>query len=166
MQVCTCQCRLILHTLRNSSMAAKKKPKKTDPMLGALAASFGAPKAEPLENESVTTEEGRVDEEPISQVEAVLEPPSTVAKIPAQISPPETTGAGVKKTTVSLHPAEQDKIDLILDALLRSRRHRGGFSDAIKIALRLCLIDDESIAQAWDQARAQDLRIARHRRDS
>ncbi|MES2437489.1 MAG: hypothetical protein V4584_00390 [Verrucomicrobiota bacterium] len=147
-------------------MAAKKKPKKTDPMLGALAASFGTLKAAPLENEPAPTEEGREEEQPIPLAEPVPEPPVPVAKVPVPIAPPETTGAGVKKTTVSLHPAEQDKIDLILDALLRGRRHRGGFSDAIKIALRLCPIDDESIAQAWDQARAQDLRIARHRRDS
>jgi len=147
-------------------MAAKKKPKKTDPMLGALAASFGTPKAAPSENESASAVEGRVGDEPIPQAEQTPEPPVQAARISAPVSPPETMGGGVKKTTVSLHPAEQDTIDLILDALHRSRRHRGGFSDAIKIALRLCTIDDESIAQAWDHARAQDLRIARHRRDS
>ena len=135
-------------------------------MLGALAASFGTPIAAPLESKPALTEEGRGEKEPIPEAEPVPEPPIPVVKIPFPISPLEALGAGVKKTTVSLHPAEQDKIDLILDALLRGRRHRGGFSDAIKIALRLCHINDESIAQAWDQARAQDLRISRHRKDS
>lgn len=86
---------------------------------------------------------------------------------PAPARQPEASGGGgVKKTTVSFHENEQDKIDLILDALKRSRRHRGGFSDAIKIALRLCSLDDDSIGRAWDEARAQDQRVLRHRRNS
>ena len=73
---------------------------------------------------------------------------------------------GVKKTTVSFHSSEQSQVDQILDALFRTRRHRGGFSDAIKIALRLCPLDDETIAKAWDEARAQDGRVLRHRKNS
>lgn len=73
---------------------------------------------------------------------------------------------GVKKTTVSFHSSEQSQVDQILDALFRIRRHRGGFSDAIKIALRLCPLDDETIAKAWDEARAQDGRVLRHRKNS
>lgn len=74
--------------------------------------------------------------------------------------------AGVKKTTVAFHSTDQDRVDAILDILLRLRRHRGGFSDAIKIALRLCPLDDAAIAEAWDQARAQDGRVLRHRKNS
>lgn len=97
-------------------------------------------------------------------------------KISADPSPtgeggPSTTGegtesGGVKKTTVSFHSSEQSQVDQILDALFRTRRHRGGFSDAIKIALRLCPLDDETIANAWDKARAQDGRVLRHRKNS
>jgi hypothetical protein len=68
---------------------------------------------------------------------------------------------GVKKTTVSFYAAEQAQVDRILDTLLRVRRHRGGFSDAIKIALRLCPIDPAAIAKAWDEARAADRRTTR-----
>lgn len=77
-----------------------------------------------------------------------------------------TEAGGVKKTTVSFHSSEQSQVDQILDALFRTRRHRGGFSDAIKIALRLCPLDDETIAKAWDEARAQDGRVLRHRKNS
>lgn len=73
---------------------------------------------------------------------------------------------GVKKTTVSFHASEQSQVDQILDILFRTKRHRGGFSDAIKIALRLCPLDSESIANAWEQARAQDGRVSRHRKKS
>lgn len=157
-------------------MAAKKKPKKDDAMLGALAASFGTskpvlPAAEPIP-EPVTIEEGRgADEEPAPAPPPPVpasEPPPVVKKPAAKKKelPPIPENLGVKKTTVSFHPAEQDKIDQILDALLRGRRHRGGFSDAVKIAIRLCPIDLAEIAEAWDQARTQDLRVSRHRKDS
>ena len=154
-------------------MAAKKKPKKDDAMLGALAASFGTskpvvPAADPA-TETGTIEEGRGGEQeapPVSPAPAPAPPLVTKPAAKKKELPPIPENFGVKKTTVSFHPAEQDKIDQILDALLRSRRHRGGFSDAIKIALRLCPIDPDEIAEAWDLARAQDLRIARHRKDS
>ena len=150
-------------------MAAKKKPKKDDAMLGALAASFGTsqpvvPAAEQA-TEADILEEGRGGDQ---ESPPIPTPSPTVTKPAAKKKelPPIPENFGVKKTTVSFHPAEQDKIDQILDALLRSRRRRGGFSDAIKIALRLCPIDPAEIAEAWDLARAQDLRIARHRKDS
>ena len=161
-------------------MPAKKNVKKPDPMLGALAASFGAAKVAPTTEETATEEAqtpppivGRGGEAPTPNPVAVTPAPVPIpapakpsAPLHKPVPPVEAGGAGVKKTTVSFHESEQDKIDLILDSLRRSRRHRGGFSDAIKVALRLCPLDDESIAQAWDAARSQDLRVARHRRDS
>jgi hypothetical protein len=68
---------------------------------------------------------------------------------------------GVKKTTVSFYATEQAHVDQMLDLLLKSRRHRGGFSDAIKIALRLCPMSAEQIGKAWDAARASDKRTQR-----
>lgn len=68
---------------------------------------------------------------------------------------------GVRKTTVSFYATEQAQVDQILDLLLKSRRHRGGFSDAIKIALRLCPMSAEQIGKAWDAARASDKRTQR-----
>lgn len=143
-------------------MAAKKNPKKADPMLGVLAATFGvqksAPSAAKAESQPIQPEErGGESRDPVTQ---------PAPKFPTQSTPPVAPSAGVKKTTVSFHENEQDKVDLILDSLKRTRRHRGGFSDAIKIALRLCPLDDESIARAWDEARAQDQRVLRHKRQS
>jgi hypothetical protein len=71
---------------------------------------------------------------------------------------------GVKKTTVSFYGADQERVDYILDTLLETRRHRGGFSDAIKIALRLCPTDPVAIAKIWDEVRAGDKRTQRPKR--
>jgi hypothetical protein len=68
---------------------------------------------------------------------------------------------GVVKTTVSFYSVEQDQVDAILGLLLKSRRHRGGFSDAVKIALRLCPLEESRIGKAWDAARALDQRTKR-----
>lgn len=158
-------------------MATKKTPKKADPMLGALAASFGTAKLVPVEKETVvpkpleTAQNGGGESAeiptPISEEQATVPNPGTPTQppIPAAVVS-NASLRGVKKTTVSFHDTEQDKVDEILDALKRSRRHRGGFSDAIKIALRLCPLDDEAIGAAWDEARSQDQRVLRHRRDS
>jgi len=71
---------------------------------------------------------------------------------------------GVKKTTVSFYATDQERVDYILDTLLETRRHRGGFSDAIKIALRLCPTDPAAISQIWDEVRAGDKRTQRPKR--
>ena len=71
---------------------------------------------------------------------------------------------GVKKTTVSFYSKDQDRVDYILDTLRAVRRHRGGFSDAIKIALRLCPEDPAAIARAWDDVRSADRRTQRPKR--
>lgn len=160
-------------------MATKKTPKKADPMLGALAASFGTAKPVPVTKETaglkpLETAQKREGESaeappppPTADATATLpdpEKPTHPPRLPAAVS--IAVLRGVKKTTVSFHDKEQDKVDEILDALKRSRRHRGGFSDAIKIALRLCPLDDQAIGAAWDEARSQDQRVLRHRRNS
>ncbi len=157
-------------------MPAKKNPKKADPMLGALAASFGAAKPAPAAQKEAAKPEPELQKGRGEHAETPAPAPAIVIASPPVAAPPNpptpapqpeaSGGGGVKKTTVSFHDSEQDKIDLILDALKRSRRHRGGFSDAIKIALRLCSLDDDSIGRAWDEARAQDQRVLRHRRNS
>jgi hypothetical protein len=71
---------------------------------------------------------------------------------------------GVVKTTVSFYSVEQDQVDAILGLLLKSRRHRGGFSDAVKIALRLCPLEENRIGKAWDAARSLDQRTKRRKK--
>ena len=76
----------------------------------------------------------------------------------------ESQSSLLRKTPVSFQAVEQEQIDKILDLLLKCRRHRGGFSDAVKIALRLCPLDPAVIGKAWDEARTQDRRTARPRK--
>ncbi len=72
--------------------------------------------------------------------------------------------SGLRKTTVSFQAEEQQHIDNILGVLLKIRRYRGGFSDAVKVALRLCPLDEALIGKAWDEARAGDRRTKRPKR--
>lgn len=159
--------------------------KKPDPLSALLAASFRASEPTPVEappqTVSLSPSIATVEDAVIQPTEAVLkeEPIQAVTPLPvvavpvprkpraSKVPEPEPLPAydfeGVKKTTVSFYAAEQAKVDDILDTLLKVRRHRGGFSDAIKIALRLCPIDPQSIATAWDAARASDKRTQRAR---
>lgn len=130
----------------------------------------------------VPAEEPKEVTSEIAQMEEAAAEASPAVEVPVKISKPKAEGTrgarstkatvvedplpplefdGVKKTTVSFYAAEQAQVDRILDTLLRARRHRGGFSDAIKIALRLCPIDPAQIAKAWDEARAADRRTTR-----
>ncbi len=93
------------------------------------------------------------------QVDSQAPPPQEPPSSPEPIY--EYSGA--RKTTVSFYPAEHDQVDRILDLLIKARRHRGGFSDAIKVALRLCPLDVKLIGEAWDEARAADKRTSRGR---
>lgn len=115
----------------------KKPSKKTDPLSAALAASFHAapPKGQ------VTAQEAPI---PASQS-------ATGEGSPPPFDP-------IKKTTVSLYATDQALVDAILEALQKGKRHRGGFSDAVKIALRLCPVDEIKIGEAWEAARAEDKR--------
>jgi hypothetical protein len=103
--------------------------------------------------DGVGEERVKVDQRPKTAPRAPKAVPETEALVP--------DFEGVKKTTVSFYATEQAQVDQILDLLLKSRRHRGGFSDAIKIALRLCPMSADQIGKAWDAARATDKRTQR-----
>lgn len=160
--------------------------KKPDPLSDLLAKSFTAPpkplvaspppvstKQEPLPVEHTREAPEKAPSAPQEVASASREGetkprteqrPRAAAKTPK--SNPEAEAfvpdfEGVKKTTVSFYATEQAQVDQILDLLLKSRRHRGGFSDAIKIALRLCPMSAEQIGKAWDAARASDKRTQR-----
>jgi hypothetical protein len=155
--------------------------KKTDDLNALLAASFRASEtvspsfSEEVEHASTMKElppEPPVEAESSAVAELDTSPQTTkpaakpkakakimVAPEPEDLQPPDFEG--VKKTTVSFYATEQAQVDMILDTLLRVRRHRGGFSDAIKIALRLCTSDPQLIGKAWDEARAADKRVQR-----
>lgn len=81
-----------------------------------------------------------------------------------EVAPGSNPDVELKRTTVVFTQVEQAQIDKILGLLLKSKRHRGGFSDAVKIALRLCPLDQEKIGQAWDEARAMDRRTKKFTR--
>ena len=120
--------------------------------------------------ESAAEPDPNGEDEPGVAVPAPIEEVSIKPRTPRKSKPepepepPPYEFEGCRKTTVSFYATEQAKVDDILDQLLKVRRHRGGFSDAIKIALRLCPIDPQSIASAWDDARAADKRTQRTRR--
>jgi hypothetical protein len=181
MQVCPCHEALDRQSCKSLVMAAKNQKKKPDPLREALAASFSTPK--PVEPTPPDIPSGDLPAPPPDTVgeETEVPHPRKPAEPQAPAVPPQRTEVGtrmpsqntlpprppgVKKTTVSLHANEQDRVDEILDVLYRTKRHRGGFSDAVKIALRLCPLDPEAITEAWEQARAQDLRTVRHRDNS
>jgi hypothetical protein len=182
MQVCPCYGEPDRQSCKSLVMAAKNQKKKPDPLREALAASFSTPKpVEPAPPESIPTGDLPVQPQGAAGEGTEVPRPSEPAEPQAPAARPPRTEVdtqapsldtlpprppGVKKTTVSLHANEQDRVDEILDVLYRTKRHRGGFSDAVKIALRLCPLDPEAIADAWEQARAQDLRTVRHRDNS
>lgn len=151
--------------------------KKPDPLSALLAASFKSEPAPALiaVSESVSNPEVVQPAPPPADPTPMAEIPSApeadeASKPKAQrkaraakvvdMTPPELEGA--RKTTISFSAAEQERIDMILDTLIRTRRHRGGFSDAIKVALRLVSDDAAQITQAWDEVRAADRRTTRH----
>jgi hypothetical protein len=160
--------------------------KKPDPLSDLLAKSFTAPPKPlvaspppvPLKQEPRTPELTREAPEKAPEAPQGVESisregdakpkadqrPRTAARAPKpdpEEDPFVPDFEGVKKTTVSFYATEQAHVDQILDLLLKSRRHRGGFSDAIKIALRLCPMSAEQIGKAWDAARASDKRTQR-----
>lgn len=141
-------------------------PPPSVPVEAPSAVTEEAPVSEMIHSEPREEVETPVVSEPIAEVSAPRKPRAARAAKASEPEPeplPPFDFEGVKKTTVSFYAAEQAKVDDILDTLLKVRRHRGGFSDAIKIALRLCPIDPQSIATAWDAARASDKRTQRAR---
>lgn len=151
--------------------------KKPDPLSALLAASFKnepapppptavpepeTPEPAPVAAADPVPEEVSIETAPTAAEEAAK--PKAARKPRASkvvnMTPPEFEGA--RKTTISFSASEQEKIDMILDTLIRTRRHRGGFSDAIKVALRMATEDAVQITQAWDEVRASDRRTTRH----
>ncbi|MES2704974.1 MAG: hypothetical protein V4726_00065 [Verrucomicrobiota bacterium] len=152
--------------------------KKPDPLNDLLARSFSSPsKAIIPEAIAPVPEEDRVGTQPTLRPESreseskqgragetgpteenSPEIPDSPTAVKSESPYPVPDFDGVKKTTVSFYATEQAHVDEILDMLLKSRRHRGGFSDAVKIALRLCPKTPEEIGKAWDSARAADKR--------
>jgi hypothetical protein len=146
--------------------------KKPDPLSDLLAKSFSAaPKPAEANSQPSAVDQNKLS---LPQGEGVPEQlnqqgreekPTTLSKsshtsisILPENQTPLPDFEGVKKTTVSFYATEQAHVDEILDLLLKGRRHRGGFSDAVKIALRLCPKNPEDIGRAWDSARAEDKR--------
>lgn len=153
--------------------------KKPDPLNDLLAKSFSSPskpaipearvpKQEPPDNTSAYSphgSEGEPNQGRAGETKNSGENPPKISELTGQAKledlPPVPDFEGVKKTTVSFYATEQAHVDEILDLLLKCRRHRGGFSDAVKIALRLCPKSPEEIGRAWDSARAADKRTHR-----
>jgi hypothetical protein len=119
------------------------KPKPND--LSALLAASFAPPSEP-EVIIEPTPEPPKEEEP-------KQPQKAKAALPL---PSEYES--LRKTTVTFQAEDQRLIDAILDILKNTTRHRGGYSDAVKIALRLCPLDPWKISKAFDAIRAADKR--------
>lgn len=140
--------------------------KKSDPLNDLLAKSFSAvPKSTgPNSQQSAGGQNNLPLPDQLNQQKREEEQTAPVKILHKSVgSPPENQTPlpdfeGVKKTTVSFYATEQAHVDEILDLLLKGRRHRGGFSDAVKIALRLCPKNPEDIGRAWDSARAEDKR--------
>lgn len=135
--------------------------KKPDSLNALLAASFQAASETPKAPPSMEAGEGEGINHDRKPIEDRQEKPKAPKKAQPVTEATDYQFEGVKKTTVSFYSTEQAIVDQILDALLKARRHRGGFSDAIKIALRLCPTDPDKIAKAWDAARAADKRTSK-----
>ena len=75
----------------------------------------------------------------------------------------ETKKNKALRSTVSYQQTEADAADEILALLKDEAGIRGGFSDAVKIALRLCPLDRDLIAQAWSDTKTEDGRVMRHK---
>ena len=72
--------------------------------------------------------------------------------------PVESTTGRSERVSTLLKPTEVQKADQILDVLYKARRRRGGISEVISIAIRLCPLDAEAIGRAADENRASDRR--------
>jgi len=93
---------------------------------------------------------------------------SSMEKKTKNIQPkPERTEVIVKKrtirSTISYQNTEHEIADKILSLLKEHGGKRGNFSDAVKIALRLCPLNKEEILKAWKETKNEDGRIIRHK---
>ena len=67
------------------------------------------------------------------------------------------------RSTISYQRTEATAADDILEVLRTTKGVRGSFSDAVKIALRLCPLDEKSIQEAWEATKLEDGRVLRHK---
>jgi hypothetical protein len=99
---------------------------------------------------------------PATPLEAETPAIASVAEVPAPVveatRKPASPLPALTRTTISMKATEQNRVDQILEVLRRCRRSRGGTTEAISIALRLCPLDEEQIGRAWDESRAEDRR--------
>ena len=65
------------------------------------------------------------------------------------------------KTTIALQAEDQRLADEVLSLLKEATGFRGGLSEAVKIAMRLCPLDKKEIARVHEEIRAADGRKAR-----
>jgi hypothetical protein len=97
----------------------------------------------------------KAPEEAIADTTPVVDAPIVEKKaLPKSPELPPT----LLRTTISMKATEQDRVDQILEVLKKCRRYRGGVTEAINIALRLCPLDEEHIGKVWDESRAEDKR--------
>jgi hypothetical protein len=150
---------------------AKQAPAKSNPKPAKSGRLAKAPTAKsPLQASArrAKASRGKPAPQPAKKRAKTAEPKQVASPAPPPQEPPSSPEpiyeySGARKTTVSFYAAEHDQVDRILDLLIKARRHRGGFSDAIKVALRLCPLDVNLIGEAWDEARATDKRTSRGR---
>lgn len=81
------------------------------------------------------------------------------AKPAPRPKPPQASSSSdpIIRATVSLRQSDGDIADQII-ATLKGEGVRASFSDALKIALRLCPTDRDRIIEAFAEVRASDMR--------
>jgi hypothetical protein len=130
----------------------KKASTKPNPLADALKASFVSPP--PAHTPEPAISSAKEEPKPVAPAPAATKP-RVQAKAKVE---PVPVARGVVKTTVSYYPGDMEVIDEILDLLYQARRKRGGISDAMKIALRLCKPSAESVGRVFDTLKEDDLR--------
>jgi len=138
----------------------KQKKAKRDNLDDALAASFAAP---PKKKATATKKEPVAAPDPEPVAAPVVETPEPEAKVEEKPAKPKSVGT-VKKSTISLYPHELDVVDRILDQLRDEGRVRGGLTDAVRVALRLCPTDPKEVYKAWETSKQDDGRVVRHKK--
>jgi hypothetical protein len=88
----------------------------------------------------------------------VIQPPEPAPSPSKPALPRKQEYAQLIKTTVTFQEQDQRLIDAILDMLKQGTGYRGGFSDAVKIALRLCPLNESRIAKIHEEIRVGDRR--------
>ena len=112
------------------------------------------PKADAVDDELLASLKGNTPAPKIQK-------PPVVQKATPKPATPKKAEDKIIPATVSLRSSEHDLADGILSAL-RKAGVRGNFTDAIKVALRLCQTDNaEALKEAYEAGRAGDGRRKR-----